>query len=101
MDNRDPRKTYKSNFQDVVVDVYNSVLSRPEFQGVEGDHPMVSFVGSYGRNTELLQRANFNTRDHVQKFLSAEDNQIVVIQTRSKTINVRFFPLHNLQEVPA
>lgn len=84
-------------FLDAVMGLFGDVFSRAELQTKEGDQPVIAFVGNsdIARNTELLQRAEFDTRGQVSRFLSARDDEIVVIQARPRIANVccRFTPL--------
>lgn len=70
--------------------LFGDVFSRAELQEKEGDQPVIAFVGNRDivRNAELLQRAEFDTREQVSRFLSARDDEIVVIQARPRIANV-------------
>ncbi|RPB21603.1 hypothetical protein L211DRAFT_790288 [Terfezia boudieri ATCC MYA-4762] len=69
--------------------LFDDVFSRTELQAKKGDQPVIAFIhnSNIARNAELLQRAKFDTREHASRFLSARDNEIVVIQARRRIAN--------------
>ncbi|KAF8422517.1 tRNA synthetases class II-domain-containing protein [Tirmania nivea] len=74
---------------DAARDLFSEVFSRAELQAKEGDQPVIAFIGNsdIARNAELLRRAEFNTREQVSRFLSARNDEIVVIQARPRIAN--------------
>lgn len=81
-----PGEVHDPELIDAVHEVHDTIFSKVEL--LEINYPIISFVGNHARNAELLQRAKFDPRDQLRKFLSARDDQIVVIQARSKLVNV-------------
>lgn len=91
LETNDPGEAHDPGLTDAVHEVYDTIFSKVE--PLEIDYPIISFVGNHARNAELLQRAKFDPRNQLRKFLSARDNQIVVIQARPKLVSVCSLPL--------
>lgn len=86
LETNNPGETHDPGLIDAVHEVYDTIFSKVEH--LEMDYPIISFVGDNARNAEFLQRAKFDPRNQLRKFLSARDDQIIVIQARSKLFNV-------------